>query len=198
MTDAKLTLEPCPFCGQPPIHFGSGEGGRGLMIECKTPGCVNPHVSYYDHDAAINAWNRRALSSSPLPDTRVKGLAEDWRDDPAADERWDAGCQFSLDVLCDVLGVDKADVNWDAATETLDGDVASVIGNILRAKFGEDWSPRAALTHPADVRREALEEAAKAAERFTTEPDPYDATKGSMLPKRIAEAIRALNSEPAK
>ena len=34
-------------------------------------------------------------------------------------------------------------VNWDAATETLDGDVQAVIGNILRARFGEDCELRA-------------------------------------------------------
>jgi hypothetical protein len=56
MTD---TLKPCPFCGKKPETMPSGEGGRGLMIQCITPKCVNPHVSYYKHDDAIEAWNRR-------------------------------------------------------------------------------------------------------------------------------------------
>jgi hypothetical protein len=38
---------------------GSGEGQRGLMIECVTGGCVNPHVSYYEHAIALRIWNRR-------------------------------------------------------------------------------------------------------------------------------------------
>lgn len=50
---------PCPFCGKAPEAFPSGENGRGLMIECITRNCVNPHVSYYDHASAIRIWNRR-------------------------------------------------------------------------------------------------------------------------------------------
>ena len=55
----RESLLPCPFCGKPPIYFGSGENQRGLMIECETPGCVNPHVSYYDHGTAVRVWNQR-------------------------------------------------------------------------------------------------------------------------------------------
>ena len=50
----------CPFCGSPPVAFGSGEGRKGLMIECIEPGCVNPHTSYYPREAAVRAWNKRA------------------------------------------------------------------------------------------------------------------------------------------
>lgn len=53
------TLLPCPFCGRPPETQGSGESQRGLMIDCATPGCVNPHVSYYDHETARRVWNTR-------------------------------------------------------------------------------------------------------------------------------------------
>lgn len=66
---------------------------------------------------------------------------ENWRDDPSADERWNAGLDFGMSKLCAYLGVDPAAVTWDAATETLDGDVCAVIGNILRAKYGDDWGP---------------------------------------------------------
>lgn len=66
---------------------------------------------------------------------------DDWLDDPASDERWNAGCTYALEQLCRMLGVDSKDINWDAATETLDGDVQAVMGNILRAKYGEDWGP---------------------------------------------------------
>lgn len=65
MTDAEIKerlrnqILPCPFCGQWPETMGSGERQRGLMIHCITQGCVNPHVSYYEHDAARAAWNRR-------------------------------------------------------------------------------------------------------------------------------------------
>lgn len=43
--------------------------------------------------------------------------------------------------LCSYLDVDRGSVSWDAATETVEGDVSAVIGNILAAKFGENWSP---------------------------------------------------------
>lgn len=49
----------CPFCGEPPVAFASGEHRRGLMIECQTPNCVNPHTSYYDRDTAVRVWNNR-------------------------------------------------------------------------------------------------------------------------------------------
>ncbi|KRE08145.1 hypothetical protein ASE61_00575 [Bosea sp. Root670] len=78
---------------------------------------------------------KAALSSSAGP------AAENWKDDPTADERWNAGCDFAMTRLCDYLKVDPASVRWDAATETVDGDVSAVIGNIFTARFGEDWSP---------------------------------------------------------
>lgn len=61
--------------------------------------------------------------------------------DPTASEQWNVGCDFAMVHLCKYLGVDPSSVSWDAATETVDGDVLAVIGNILRAKFGEDWGP---------------------------------------------------------
>ncbi len=66
---------------------------------------------------------------------------EDWKDDPSADERWNAGVDFAMLALCGFMKVEPDSVNWDAATETVDGDVRAVIGNILRAKLGENWSP---------------------------------------------------------
>lgn len=66
---------------------------------------------------------------------------DNWRDDPSRDERWNAGVDFVMTRLCDFLSVDPQTVNWDAATETLDGDVQSVLGNILRRHFGEYWGP---------------------------------------------------------
>jgi len=66
-------------------------------------------------------------------------VEDDWRDDPSADERWNAGCDYAMVQLCAVLGVDPKDVRWDAATETLDGDVCAAISNVFRVKYGEDW-----------------------------------------------------------
>jgi hypothetical protein len=82
---------------------------------------------------ALRDFLNGAALSQPHP------VDENWRDDPSADERWNAGIDYGQTQLCAVLGVDPTSVSWDAATETLDGDVQSVIGNILTARFGDDW-----------------------------------------------------------
>jgi hypothetical protein len=64
---------------------------------------------------------------------------DDWRDDPSADERWNAGCDFAMTQLCAVLKVDPQSIDWDSATETLDGDVQAVIHKILTTGLGENW-----------------------------------------------------------
>lgn len=71
----------------------------------------------------------------------VERLSPDIADDPTASAEWNNGCDFAMIQLCHFLGVDQHSVHWDAATETVDGDVQAVIGNILRAKFGDDWGP---------------------------------------------------------
>jgi hypothetical protein len=86
-----------------------------------------------------------AAALPPAPDA-------DWRNDPSADERWSAGCDFAMTMLCEMVKVDPAKVSWDAATETLEGDVSAVIGNILTEGLGEDWQDRA----PAPDAVEAL------------------------------------------
>jgi len=83
---------------------------------------------------------------------------QDWRDDPAADERWSAGLDYAMTQLCELLGVDQNAVTWDAATETLDGDVRAVLGNILRAKYGENWGPRDDAVNSLPALVKALED----------------------------------------
>lgn len=83
-------------------------------------------------------------------------MRENFLDDPRFD---DAAVDFALVQLCKVLGVDPESFSWDAATETFTGDVQAVIGNILRAKYGEDWSSDAALSPPPateQIRREVI------------------------------------------
>jgi hypothetical protein len=64
----RYQLLACPFCGHPPMAFGSGEQRRGLMIECVTEGCVSPHLSYYDRKTAALRWNHRAKGKILLID----------------------------------------------------------------------------------------------------------------------------------
>lgn len=82
---------------------------------------------------------RTILSTDLLPDASPGNGADDWRDDPSADERWNAGLDFGMKQFCAALDVDPEKVTWDAATETLDGDVNAAICNILRVKFGDDF-----------------------------------------------------------
>lgn len=105
--------------------------------------------AYHDPKAAERLLELRSvfdalIAASPLytsPPATPAGLEEDWRDDPSADERWQAGLDYGMERFCSMLGVDPKDVRWDAATEELDGDVCAVIGNILRVKFGDDFDP---------------------------------------------------------
>ena len=53
------------------------------------------------------------------------------------DQNLDAGIDFALEQLCKFLNLDPGLVNWDAATETGEGDVQAVIGNIFRNRFGD-------------------------------------------------------------
>lgn len=138
----------------------------------------------------------------------VKGEPEpvaDWRDDPTSDERWNAGCDFAMTQLCKALDVDPATVNWDAATETVDGDVQSVIWNILRARMGEDWDPTTAPPADAGMReaysalclpRESqasdnLEGALYDIERLSAQGKPTDDICIRTLKRVLTQIVRA-------
>lgn len=75
----------------------------------------------------------QGLIDKPL----IEGGGDEY--DPASDDRWNAGVDFAMMQLCKTLKVDPKSVNWDAATDTLDGDVGSVIGNVLEKAMGDNW-----------------------------------------------------------
>jgi hypothetical protein len=81
-------IKNCPFCDKPPETMPSGENGRGLMIQCITPGCVNPHTSYYDHDSAIRAWNTRAPQTTSALSGYAKLANADVDVERAAEAMW--------------------------------------------------------------------------------------------------------------
>lgn len=97
--------------------------------------------SYYVTENMVDAGD--ALLANDLLDV-ARNLAR--REDPTLDERWNAGVDFAMKQLCAALDVDPNSVTWDAATETVDGDVQAVVWNILCARFGEDWEPPAPLS----------------------------------------------------
>lgn len=63
--ELKLDLLPCPFCGKPPDETRIGQG-PGLMLNCRTEGCVGPYASDYDGDGVVKLWNTRAEDVNAL------------------------------------------------------------------------------------------------------------------------------------
>lgn len=118
-----------PYSGAPEKHEWRVYNGWWCCSNC---GIIKNEKTA---ERACKGVVKVTLRAAPAGDV----VEADWRDDPSADERWSAGLDYGQTQLCAVLGVDPQQVNWDAATETLDGDVQAVIGNILTARFGDDW-----------------------------------------------------------
>lgn len=148
-----------------------------------------------------------SLRATPAATKSADAGGEDWRDDPSADERWNAGLDFAMQQLCKVLDVDPAKVTWDAATETVDGDVRAVIWNILRAKMGEDWKPApvaANASAEARLRDDITDWFGQIADLSTAlrqgGPDPMDLQDLSGNLERACEiageALEALSAHP--
>ncbi|MGY4333221.1 hypothetical protein ACVWWG_007638 [Bradyrhizobium sp. LB7.2] len=118
-----------PFAAVAAVDIGSDEADGDLFSPINDHNA--PRLTVGDFRRAL------AALSSPAKWQPSAGNV----DDPTASKEWNEGCDFAMEQLCRFLGVDPSSVSWDAATETVDGDVQAVIGNILRAKFGEDWGP---------------------------------------------------------
>ena len=133
-------------------HREPGEFGEGATVAITS---VTPPINSVDNEtrAFIEAvqlvedagWVvlRPELAARRAANTPVDGVDEE---DLASDERWNEGVNYAIKQLCELLGIDWRTINWDAATETLDGDVRSVIGNVLVAAYGEEWSSDAETT----------------------------------------------------
>ncbi|VIO73841.1 hypothetical protein [Bradyrhizobium ivorense] len=112
-----------------------------LAIHPETPGYTTGQLLSDARDARETIKRLRIFIEQLTHTLKIEQAPDCPEDDPSADERWNAGLDFAMVRFCQALGVDPARVNWDAATETVEGDVSAVIGNIIRAKFGEDWAP---------------------------------------------------------
>lgn len=108
------------------------QGGETELARILQPAIMNK----------IRAKQAAKPTHSPLPVHPARNEPQSASEDPTASKEWNDGCDFAMTQLCKFLDVEPRSVSWDAATETVEGDVSAVIGNILRAKFGEDWGPQ--------------------------------------------------------
>ena len=153
-----------------PVRVGLPKAYGGCTCSChRMPGvmhiaaCCRP--SDDDREPLMTReWFERKVvlegdadtSVGPLTSRPTRNAEVGDEEDLASDDRWNAGVNYAIERLCEILGVDPKAINWDAATETLDGDVMSVICNVLVAAYGEEWSSsereaaivRAALASP--------------------------------------------------
>lgn len=110
----------------------------------------------------------------------------------AQDEPNHEGIDFALEQLCTFLGVDPHMVSWDAATETVDGDVQAVIGNIMRTKYGEDFDAKASVAAtPAQDVRQILHD-----HFYTGEPGQHEAIEAALI--RLAGSVATVRRHEAK
>lgn len=131
---------------------------------------------------AARALSRRSANSA-AGGVEVKADEEDL----ASDDRWNAGVNYAIERLCEILGVDPKAVNWDAATETLDGDVMSVICNVLVAAYGEEWSSNERDT--AIIRSALASIPATGGEKPVASPPAQEAVTDAMV-ERAQDAYR--------
>ncbi|HEV7286687.1 MAG TPA: hypothetical protein VGN75_17685, partial [Kaistia sp.] len=155
----QSTIYSCTFCGCS-LETGEewGHGTDWNRRAAPTPPAAEAFSpvdeTTRDQIAAVmllhgtEAQQREAAEYAGLKPPAAEALGDDWRDDPSSDERWSAGVDYHAQQLCAVLGVEPKTVSWDAATEELEGDVRSVIGNILTAAMGESWMDRPAAEAP--------------------------------------------------
>ncbi|MCW8279909.1 hypothetical protein K7A42_03350 [Agrobacterium sp. InxBP2] len=123
--DSYLAPRPEAAPPAPSVAVKAGPLAHALAAEMERMGLERPNGDIL-HDALS-----RVL---PALSAQVQDVAEEnWRDDPAQDERWNAGIDFAMTQLCEVLKVDPQSINWDCATETLEGDVQSQIHKVLAA-----------------------------------------------------------------
>jgi hypothetical protein len=120
---------------------------------------VSPYIRRFEMPRAHFKQSSIRLKDDAAPVVRPPCTCEiEQDDDPSAHKRWVEGCDFALLQLCSALDVAPKSVRWDAATETLDGDVNAVIWNILRAKLGDDWEPGALEAENARLKLEVAGE----------------------------------------
>src|SRR5690606_1622498 len=99
----------------PEQWFANVELGSPLTVTfdktCELPWVAEPfppgpsnYATPDEAKAALEAHRESRILSAL--DTPAVEAEPDWRDDPSADERWNAGLDFAMQQLCSFLGVD--------------------------------------------------------------------------------------------
>lgn len=134
----------CPFCGNEPQLSG---GYEGPCVICENRKCaIRPRTDNYENaDEAIAAWNLRA---SPTPTTDGRGIVDKGLELIQALNKHDIGAILHGQAYTDVVGAK----------------------NLLAVAINDH---AALLSSPTEgreaIRREALEEAARVAEKLADE-----------------------------
>jgi hypothetical protein len=178
----------CPRCGVNNCGI-VGHSSREKAIEAWNRRASKPSTSTAEAEPVAYVGQRHltALAAGEDPDavlwrhqngkgTLVALYAHPSPSGDGENGELDAGINYAIERLCEIFDVDPKSISWDAATETMDGDVRSVFCNVMVAAYGEEWSSsardtakiRAALATPlteGGERNAVIEECAKAAER---------------------------------
>jgi hypothetical protein len=129
-------------------HFRNGEGKilgwEHLNAPPLRPTGDNEHLA-----AMVTALQKHSHGfqhyTPDMKTSTARAVLEEYRrfghefdpHDPAANAHWNQGVDFAMTQLCKALGVDPNDVMWDAATETLEGDIRAVMLSIVRKAIGD-------------------------------------------------------------
>jgi Lar family restriction alleviation protein len=79
----KMTLLPCPFCGNEQVRLTTNNQAAMSWVACPNCGLEAPSETGVNADDAVTYWNRRSLSEGQKP-VAVKGL--EWHGPDIRDE----------------------------------------------------------------------------------------------------------------
>ncbi len=152
MNDAAITspLQPPSAALPSPPKAGEAKNARDeIVTRILNMALIGRALSdRTDIEADLFVDELRSLVTDVFVNNRIYATPEPRADMREEDGGLDAGINYAIERLCEALAVDPNSISWDAATETMDGDVVSVICNVLRAAYGEKWS-----TKPEDTAR---------------------------------------------
>lgn len=119
----------------------SDETLRGLVLKHFTP--TRHRLTYESAEDSTPRISADMLEFCNEFEAALEAVSSIHEAEPVgANGELDAGINYAIERLCEILDIDPKSISWDAATETMDGDVSSVICNVLIAAYGEEWSSK--------------------------------------------------------